>query len=137
MINVNILEKHFITNGIFYELDKGDDDSVFKVDYDIADVGMVAIGIFVANNDRLVNITAYKYLPVHNIEKMYNITKLINILNNEYMLVKFIENDKAVSVLITLPFNDNFSPKVIHDMMITLCKIIQIVHPRLMQVMWS
>lgn len=92
--------------------------------------GPVALVILFNNNDRIVTVISYQYLKINDLSKKQDIVQLINEINCEYTMVKFTEAAGFITVQIALPFNNNFAPEVIVEMVAMLLGAIKEEQPR-------
>jgi hypothetical protein len=128
--NASMFDTYLKEQNIALEKKENDDGIVYLVRETVPDVGPVAVVLLFNPNDRLVTVIAYQYLKIADPAKTRDVIELINVLNAEYTMVKFTAAADSVTVQIALPFNGNFTPEVIVEMVSVLLQAIREEHPR-------
>ena len=132
--NALAFEEFLKKQDILLEKNTHEDNTLFVIRENIEEVGSVSLMALFNDSDRYVTLICFKYL-VFPAEKKPAMLEMINTLNAEYTMVKFVETGDAVSIQIVVPFHDNFSPEVIVDMVSLIFRAIKDEHPRLLQVL--
>lgn len=131
--NASMFEDYLRSQDITLEKQVNEDGVVYVVREIIEAVGPVAAVALFNDNDRIVTVICYQYLKIAKPENKREIRELLNAINTEYTMVKFTESADAVTVQIALPFNDNFVPELIVEMIALLLQAIKEEHPRFME----
>ena len=132
--NALAFEEFLKTKEIVLEKNSHEDNTLFVIHENIEEVGSVSLMALFNDSDRYVTLICFKYLGFPP-EKKPAMLEMINTLNAEYTMVKFVETGDAVSIQIVVPFHDNFAPEVIVDMVSLIFRAIKDEHPRLLQVL--
>ncbi len=132
--NAPAFEEFLKKQEIVLEKNTHEDNTLFVIHENLEDVGHVALMALFNDSDRYVTLICFKYLGFPT-EKKPAMLEMINTLNSEYTMVKFVESGDALSIQIVVPFHDNFSPEVIIDMISLIFRAIKDEHPRLLSVL--
>lgn len=132
--NALTFEEYLKQQQIVLEKNTHEDNTLYVIHENLAEIGPVSLMALFNDSDRYVTLICYKYLGFP-AEKKPAMLELINALNAEYTMVKFVESGDAVSVQIVVPFHDNFTPEVIVDMISLIFQSIREEHPRIMGVL--
>ncbi len=128
--NALAFEEYLKKQDIILEKNTHEDNTLYVIRENLEEVGPVSLMALFNNSDRYVTLICYKYLAFPS-EKKPAMQELINTLNAEYTMLKFVETGDAVSAQIAVPFHDNFSPDVIVDMISLIFRSIKEEHPRI------
>lgn len=131
--NALMFEDYLKLQDISLEKQVNEDGVVYVVRENIGAVGPVAAVVLFNNNDRIVTVICYQYLKITKPENKPEIRSLLNAINTEYTMVKFTEAADAVTVQIALPFNGNFVPELIVEMIALVLQAIEEEHPKFME----
>lgn len=132
--NALAFEEYLKKQDIVLEKNSHDDNTLYVIRENLEEVGPVSLMALFNDSDRYVTLICYKYLGFAS-EKKPAMLELINTLNTEYTMVKFVESGDAVSVQIAVPFHDNFTPEVIIDMISLVFQAMKEEHARFMGVL--
>ncbi len=132
--NALTFEEYLKKQNIGLEKNTHEDNTLYVIRENVEGVGSVALMALFNDSDRYVTMICYKYLAFPT-EKKPAMLELINTLNAEYTMVKFVETQDAVSVQVVVPFHDNFTPEVIVDMVALIFQSMREEHPRFMDVL--
>lgn len=132
--NALAFEEFLKKQDILLEKNTHEDNTLFVIHENIEEVGSLSLMALFNDSDRYVTLICFKYLDFP-AEKKPAMLEMINTLNAEYTMVKFVETGDAVSIQIVVPFHDNFSAEVIVDMISLIFRAIKDEHPRLLQVL--
>lgn len=131
--NAATFEAALAAQGIVLEKNKHEDNTLYVIHENLEEVGPVALMALFNDSDRYVTLICFKYLPFPP-EKKPAMLEMINTLNSEYTMVKFVESGDAVSIQVVVPFHDNFSTEVIIDMVSLIFRSMKDEHQRLLSV---
>ncbi|MCM2357549.1 MAG: YbjN domain-containing protein [Geobacteraceae bacterium] len=132
--NASAFEEFLKKQEIVLEKNIHEDNTLYVIRESLEQVGPVSLMALFNDSDRYVTLICYKYLEFP-AEKRPAMLELINTLNAEYTMVKFVATGDAVSVQIVVPFHDNFTPEVIVDMVSLIFQSMKEEHPRIMGVL--
>lgn len=132
--NASTFEEDLKKKNIALERNTHEDNTLYVIHEDLDGVGPVSLMALFNDSDRYVTLICFKYLPFPP-EKKPAVLEMINTLNAEYTMVKFVATGDAVSVQVVVPFHDNFSTEVIIDMVSLIFRSMKEEHPRLLQVL--
>ena len=132
--NALAFEQYLNEQQITLEKNVHEDNTLFVVHEKLDEVGPVSLMALFNDSDRYVTLICYKYLAFP-AEKKPAVLEMINTLNAEYTMVKFVETSDAVSVQVVVPFHDNFSSEVIVDMIALIFRAMKEEHHRLLKVL--
>jgi hypothetical protein len=132
--NALAFEEYLKKQDVTLEKNAHAENTLYVIRENLEEVGPVALMALFNDSDRFVTLICYKYLPFP-AEKKPAMLELINTLNGEYTLAKFMESGEAVSVQIVVPFHDNFSPDVIVEMVSLIFQTMKEEQPRIMAVL--
>ncbi len=132
--NALAFEEYLKKQQIGLEKNTHEDNTLYVIRENVEGVGPVALMALFNNSDRYVTMICYKYLAFP-AEKKPAMLELINTLNAEYTMVKFVETQDAVSVQVVVPFHDNFNPEVIVDMIALIFQSMREEQPRFLNLL--
>ncbi|WP_224983156.1 YbjN domain-containing protein [Geomonas agri] len=130
--NAIAFEEYLRGQEITLEKNTHEDNTLYVIRENIEEVGPVSLMALFNDSDRYVTLICYKYFAFPP-EKKPVLLEMINTLNAEYTMVKFVETGNAVSVQVVVPFHDNFSSEVIVDMIALIFRAIKEEHPRIVK----
>lgn len=132
--NALAFEEYLRNQNIVLEKNTHEDNTLYVVRENLDEVGPLSLMALFNDSDRYVTLICFKYLPVPP-EKKGAVLEMVNTLNAEYTMVKFLETGGAVSVQVVVPFHDNYSSEVIIDMISLIFRAVKEEHPRLLAVL--
>lgn len=132
--NAAAFEEYLKKQGIVLDKNSHEDNTVFVIHEKVDAIGAVSLMALFNDSDRYVTLICFKYLTFPE-EKKPAVLEMINTLNAEYTMVKFVETGNAVSVQVVVPFHDNFSSEVVVDMISLVFRAMQEEHHRLLKVL--
>ncbi|MBJ6800312.1 YbjN domain-containing protein [Geomonas propionica] len=130
--NAIAFEEYLRGQAITLEKNTHEDNTLYVIHENLEEVGPVSLMALFNDSDRYVTLICYKYFAFPP-EKKPVLLEMINTLNAEYTMVKFVETGNAVSVQVVVPFHDNFSSEVIVDMISLIFRAIKEEHPRIVK----
>ena len=133
-LNAVSFEESLKDKGIALEKNRHEDNTLYVIHENLEPVGPVSLMALFNDSDRYVTLICYKYFSFPP-EKKTAMLEMINTLNAEYTMVKFVETGAAVSIQIVVPFHDNFSSEVVVDMISLIFNSMKEEHPRLLAVL--
>lgn len=132
--NASAFEEFLQKQDIVLEKNTHEDNTLFAIHENLEGIGPVSLMALFNDSDRYVTLICYKYLAFPP-EKKPALLEMINTLNAEYTMVKFVESGDALSIQIVVPFHDNFAAEVIVDMVSLIFRAMKEEHPRLLSVL--
>lgn len=132
--NAATFEENLAQKGIVLEKNRHEDNALYVIHENLEGIGHVSLMALFNDSDRYVTLICFKYLEFPP-EKRPAMLDMINRLNSEYTMVKFVETDNAVSIQIVVPFHDNFSTEVIFSMIALIFQSMKEENPRLLAAM--
>lgn len=132
--NALAFEEFLKKQDIVLEKNTHEDNTLYVVHEELEEVGRVSLMALFNDSDRYVTLICFKYFAFPP-EKKPAMLEMINALNAEYTMVKFVESGDALSVQIVVPFHDNFSSEVIIDMVSLIFRAMKEEHPRILRVL--
>lgn len=131
--NALAFDEYLKSQEITLEKNTHEDNTLYVIHDNLEEVGPVSLMALFNESDRYVTLICYKYFAFP-AEKKPAMLEMINTLNAEYTMVKFVETGNAISIQVVVPFHDNFSCEVIVDMVALIFRAIKEEHPRLLKV---
>ncbi|GFO64612.1 YbjN domain-containing protein [Geomonas paludis] len=130
--NATAFEEYLKGQQITLEKNAHEDNTLYVIHENLEAVGPVSLMALFNDSDRYVTLICYKYFAFPP-EKKPALLEMINTLNAEYTMVKFVETGNALSIQVVVPFHDNFSSEVIVDMIALIFRAMQEEHPRVVK----
>ncbi|MBJ6750587.1 YbjN domain-containing protein [Geomonas anaerohicana] len=130
--NATAFEEYLKGQQITLEKNAHEDNTLYVIHENLEAVGPVSLMALFNDSDRYVTLICYKYFAFPP-EKKPALLEMINTLNAEYTMVKFVETGNALSIQVVVPFHDNFSSEVIVDMIALIFRAMQEEHPRILK----
>ncbi|QWV94494.1 YbjN domain-containing protein [Geomonas oryzisoli] len=130
--NASAFEEYLKGQEITLEKNTHEDNTLYVIHENLEEVGPVSLMVLFNDSDRYVTLICYKYFAFPP-EKKPAILEMINTLNAEYTMVKFVETGNALSIQVVVPFHDNFSSEVIVDMISLIFRAMKEEHPRILK----
>lgn len=130
--NALAFEEYLKGQQIALERNVHEDNTLYVVHENIEEVGPVSLMALFNDSDRYVTLICFKYFAFPS-EKKPAMLEMINTLNAEYTMVKFVEAGNALSIQIVVPFHGNFSSEVIIDMISLMFRAMKEEHPRILK----
>ncbi|QXE92950.1 YbjN domain-containing protein [Geomonas subterranea] len=132
--NATAFEEYLQGQEITLEKNTHEDNTLYVIREELEQVGPVSLMALFNDSDRYVTLICYKYFAFPS-EKKPALLEMINTLNAEYTMVKFVETGNALSIQVVVPFHDNFSSEVIVDMIALIFRAMKEEHPRILKAM--
>ncbi|MBU5636700.1 YbjN domain-containing protein [Geomonas sp. Red69] len=130
--NASAFEQYLKGQEITLEKNTHEDNTLYVIRENIEEVGPVSLMALFNDSDRYVTLICYKYFAFPS-EKKPAMLEMINTLNAEYTMVKYVEAGNALSIQVVVPFHDNFSSEVIVDMIALIFRAMKEEHPRILK----
>ena len=130
--NALAFEEYLQSQEITMEKNSHEDNTLYVIHDTLEEVGPVSLMALFNDSDRYVTLICYKYFAFAP-EKKPAMLEMINTLNAEYTMVKFVEVGNALSIQVVVPFHDNFSSEVVVDMVALIFRAMKEEHPRLLK----
>ena len=130
--NASAFEEYLKGQNITLEKNTHEDNTLYVIHENLEEVGPVSLMALFNDSDRYVTLICYKYFAFPS-EKKPALLEMINTLNAEYTMVKFVETGNALSIQVVVPFHDNFSGEVIVDMIALIFRAMKEEHPRILK----
>ncbi|MBU5613152.1 YbjN domain-containing protein [Geomonas azotofigens] len=130
--NASAFEQYLKGQNITLETNRHEDNTLYVIHENLEEVGPVSLMTLFNDSDRYVTLICYKYFAFPP-EKKPALLEMINTLNAEYTMVKFVETGNALSIQVVVPFHDNFSSEVIVDMVALIFRAMKEEHPRILK----
>lgn len=132
-LNAKVFEEFLTKENIVLEKSTDENRALYIVRDKLEGIGPVALMALFDDSDRFVTLICYRYLEFP-AEKSSAMLDIVNTLNAEYTMLKFVVKDAALSAQIVVPFRENFTPRIIVDMIAHIFQSMKEEHPRLLEV---
>jgi hypothetical protein len=130
-------EEFLKANSITLEKTVNDDLTTFLIREQIGAPVPTTIGVLCNSHDGLVTVVAYRFLQVTTHAKRQQVLELVNDLNVQYTFIKYNMKDDFVTAHISVPFMDNFNPRLLSDLIMSLINALKQDYPRFVDLLQS